>query len=67
MSRGKAVYPLVSVEATELLRKGTKSAARVRSSGSRRKHRLTVMGLSGSNPQIQTSSGTPSITNLHFV
>jgi len=29
-SRGKAVYPLVSMEATELLRKGTESAARVR-------------------------------------
>lgn len=30
MSRGKAVYPLVSMEATELLRKGIESAARVR-------------------------------------
>lgn len=30
MSRGKAVYPLVSMEAAELLRKGIESAARVR-------------------------------------
>lgn len=58
-SRGKAVYPLVSMEATELLRKGTKSAARVRScrlrprsSRSWRSHRLTV---TGSNSQTQVS------------
>lgn len=50
-SRGKAVYPLVLMEATELLRKGTKSAARIRYY----RHRCAVTGLPGSNPQIQVS------------
>lgn len=56
----KAVYPLVSMEATEQLRKGTKSAARARncrlrpgSSSNLRSHRLTVTGLPGGCSQME--------------